>query len=332
MRHFDVFNGDADGICALHQLRLVDPQESELVTGVKRDITLLSRVAPSTGDIVTVLDVSLDSNRADLIRVLDVGAQVHWFDHHFAGEIPTGGALEAHIDTASDVCTSLLVDRHLGGRYRAWAIVAAFGDGLNTTGQRMASEAGFPDTDTAVLARLGECLNYNAYGESVADLWFAPDALYRVMHQFVEPLAFIRSSPEFDQLDEGYRQDLAQAKALRPYRESAQGTIFMLPEAAWARRVIGVLANQLAQASPSRAHALLSQNSGGCYTVSVRAPVARPAGADTLCRKFATGGGRKAAAGINALPDADLDRFAAEFDSAFRTEQLHHRVSLAPAS
>ena len=30
MRYHDVFNGDADGICALHPLRLADPVESTL--------------------------------------------------------------------------------------------------------------------------------------------------------------------------------------------------------------------------------------------------------------------------------------------------------------
>ena len=36
MADFDVFNGDADGICALQQLRLSRPLASTLVTGVKR--------------------------------------------------------------------------------------------------------------------------------------------------------------------------------------------------------------------------------------------------------------------------------------------------------
>jgi hypothetical protein len=35
---YDVFNGDADGICALVQLRLAKPIQSNLITGVKRDI------------------------------------------------------------------------------------------------------------------------------------------------------------------------------------------------------------------------------------------------------------------------------------------------------
>jgi hypothetical protein len=41
---YDVFNGDADGICALHQLRLANPRDAVLLTGVKRDIALLQRV------------------------------------------------------------------------------------------------------------------------------------------------------------------------------------------------------------------------------------------------------------------------------------------------
>ena len=43
--NIDVFNGDADGICALIQYRLAYPEKSTLVTGVKRDIKLLEKVA-----------------------------------------------------------------------------------------------------------------------------------------------------------------------------------------------------------------------------------------------------------------------------------------------
>ncbi len=38
---YDIFNGDADGICALLQLRKAEPRDAQLVTGVKRDINLL---------------------------------------------------------------------------------------------------------------------------------------------------------------------------------------------------------------------------------------------------------------------------------------------------
>jgi oligoribonuclease NrnB/cAMP/cGMP phosphodiesterase (DHH superfamily) len=127
---FDVFNGDADGICALHQLRLVEPRTSTLVTGVKRDIALLKRVSAGSGDRVTALDISLNKNREPLLRLLDAGAVVDYFDHHQADDIPLHPHLHAYIDTGAEWCTSLLVNRHLGGKHLIWAVVAAFGDNL----------------------------------------------------------------------------------------------------------------------------------------------------------------------------------------------------------
>jgi hypothetical protein len=67
-----------------------------------------------------------------------------------------------------------------------------------------------------------------------------------------------------------------------------------------------------------RAHAVITPSRYGDYSVSVRAPLANPQGADTLCMSFETGGGRKAAGGINKLPkdalDTFLDRFAKQFN------------------
>ena len=70
MKSIDVFNGDADGICALHQLRLADPKDSTLITGVKRDIALVKQVQAEADDSVTILDISLDKNRDDGVNVV----------------------------------------------------------------------------------------------------------------------------------------------------------------------------------------------------------------------------------------------------------------------
>ena len=104
MRQIDVFNGDADGLCALHQLRLAEPADAELVTGLKRDIELLARVRADADCEITVLDISLDRNRAALERLLGEGARLRWFDHHYAGHAPTHPRLELHIDPAPSVC------------------------------------------------------------------------------------------------------------------------------------------------------------------------------------------------------------------------------------
>src|SRR5678816_2571129 len=100
--NYDVFNGDADGLCALHQLRLAYPVKAELITGVKRDIKLLDRVQAVAGDQVTVLDISLDSNRARLMQLLEAAVHVEYFDHHYAGEIPPHINLVSHIDVSTD--------------------------------------------------------------------------------------------------------------------------------------------------------------------------------------------------------------------------------------
>ena len=163
MKYFDVFNGDADGICALHQLRLARPVDSTLVTGVKRDISLLKQVQAEQGDHVTVLDISLDKNRDDLVRVLDEGASVIYFDHHFAGEIPENDSLECHIDTDANVCSSLLVNEYLDGRYLPWAVTAAYGDNLFSSAEQAAGPLNLREDELEALKLLGTCINYNGY-------------------------------------------------------------------------------------------------------------------------------------------------------------------------
>ena len=83
MNFIDVFNGDADGLCALQQLRLAQPVNSTLITGVKRDIELLKQVQATPDDVVTVLDISLGKNREPLLTLLEQGIQVNYFDHHY---------------------------------------------------------------------------------------------------------------------------------------------------------------------------------------------------------------------------------------------------------
>jgi hypothetical protein len=317
MSHFDVFNGDADGLCALHQLRLARPTDGTLVTGVKRDIALLARVPAGCGDTVTVLDVSLNTNRAPLGALLEKGVRIEYFDHHFPGVIPDHPALQAVIDTGPEVCTSLLVDRHLGGEHRAWAVVGAFGDNLHAAAIRAAAPLALDEAQLNLLRELGEYLNYNAYGETVEDLHFPPDRLYRLLHCYADPFAFIAQEPAFRKLRQGYADDMALSEALRPEMESPGCALYILPDAAWSRRASGPLGNRLARQAPRRAHAVLTPRRDGGYTVSVRAPLAAPTGADELCRRFETGGGRKGAAGINHLPEGRLSEFVAQFRLAF---------------
>jgi hypothetical protein len=317
MKYIDVFNGDADGICALHQLRLAEPVESTLVTGVKRDINLLKRVDAEKGDKVTVLDISLDKNREGLNRLLDVGAEVLYFDHHFAGDIPEHNNLETHIDTDANMCSSLLMNAYLHGKYLTWAVTATFGDNLFNAAENAAGPLNLTVDQLEELKLLGTCINYNGYGATLDDLIYTPDALYRLIEPYADPFDFIQNEAGYQTLLNGYYDDVAQAKSIQPEYTSETHALYILPNAKWARRMSGVFANQLAQDNPNRAHAMLTQQSDGGFLVSVRAPLNNKTGADELCRQFDTGGGRKAAAGINHLPEADYERFMKAFIEAF---------------
>ncbi|KJS04093.1 MAG: acetyltransferase [Gammaproteobacteria bacterium BRH_c0] len=320
MTDYDIFNGDADGICSLVQLRLAEPRDAVLITGVKRDIDLLKQVKQvNAGDRITILDVSMDKNRADLDRVLAAGASVFYVDHHFPGDDqPSSTALTAIINEAADVCTSLLVDNHLKGAYRGWAIVGAFGDNLRKSALGLAKNSGYSEEELTRLEDLGIYINYNGYGSNLEDLHFTPEELYRKVLPFKDPLDFIRQGgADFEKLETGYHQDMKMAAELPPEKATDKTAVFMLPDVPWARRVSGVYSNDLANNHPDRAHAILTLRKDGQYLVSVRAPLSNKTGAVDLCKQFPTGGGRAAAAGINELPADMLGQFIDTFTAFY---------------
>jgi len=318
MRKIDCFNGDADGICALTQLRLAKPAESELITGVKRDIKLLDRVQATAGDQVTVLDVSLDKNRSGLEQVLESGASIFYCDHHFAGDIPTHPKLETLINTSADVCTSLLINQSLKGQYLEWAVVGTFGDNLKKSARGLAKPLSLDSKQLEQLENLGVYLNYNGYGATLDDLYFHPADLFKLTSKHASAFGFMIDDAEtFGTLENGYHQDMSKAAEVKPFFDVEHAAVFELPNQAWARRVSGVYGNDLANQAPSKAHAIITQREQGGYVVSVRAPLDNKHGADEICRQFETGGGRAAAAGINILESSDVERFTKVFSDFY---------------
>lgn len=308
MANIDVFNGDADGICSLVQLRLANPQESELVTGVKRDINLLKHVDAGNGDDLTVLDISMQKNQEDLARLLTNGASVFYADHHNLGEMMEHPKLSAHVNISPSVCTALIVDKFLGGQFHLWAITGAYGDNLIKVADELAHKHGLAKVQAEQLHELGKYLNYNSYGASLDDLFYHPAYLYRECVQFYNPLDFIKqNNPVFEKLKTGYQQDCALAKKLEPSYQTPSVTVFTLPNEIWARRVSGIFSNQLSNDNPKRAHVILTEKIDGDYLVSIRAPLIELEGADEIASQFRTGGGRKGAAGINSLPKDELN-------------------------
>ncbi len=310
VRHFDVCNGDADGLCAVLQWRLAHRRPATLITGLKRELDLLQRVRAAPGDEVLVCDLSMQRNLDALQRLLDAGVTVHYFDHHKVDAVPRHPALHAHIDFDARVCTSLLMDRALGGRFRRWALVGAYGDNLGGVADDGAIALGLDETARTALRALGESINYNAYGETAADQAIAPQRLYALMQRFEDPLQFLREEAIGHELDALRRADLQAGLAQASQKAGGTARVVWLPDEKWSRRVIGVLANAWAQREPALGHAVLMADARGGHVVSLRAPLSAPGGADGLCRPFG-GGGRAGAAGIDHLPAAELPRFLA---------------------
>ncbi len=314
MQRIDVCNGDADGLCAVLQWRLHEPAPAALVTGLKRDIGLLERVHAAPGDEVLVCDISMQRNRGALLRLLDQGVRVRYFDHHAVRDVPVHPNLECHLETSPQVCTSLLMDRHLRGAFHAWALVGAYGDNLSEVADALAAAAGMPSQDRTSLRALGEAINYNAYGDDERDVRIAPASLYQVMARYADPLDMLLHDSVAQQLDALRRADLELAVAVAPHWQNDRACVVVLPDAPWSRRVIGTLANWLALEHPQRAHAVLKPLQDDGFEVSVRAPLIAPNGADRLCSRFG-GSGRARAAGIDCLPPDALERFIGEFSS-----------------
>jgi len=320
MAYYDVFNGDADGVLSLVQLRLAEPRQSTLVTGVKRDVSLLKRVNAEAGDTVTVLDISAEKNIDALNAALNGGASVLYVDHHRAPEMPASNALEAHIDLDPNTCTALIVNDLLDGRYVEWAIAAAYGDNMIARADALVSEQGICEADAAFLKDLGILVNYNGYGSSLDALHYDPAELFKLLVVHPSPY-LLREEPSsvYWSLKAKYEQDMANVGAVKPLCETSVSAAFELPDEAWAKRVSGVYGNDLANAYPSRAHAVFTANpDGATYTVSLRAPLDNKQGAGDICSSFVTGGGRAAAAGVNALPVEQKQSFIDAVEAYYR--------------
>ncbi len=308
-KHYFVFNGDADGICAAHQFYLSRPVDVIPVTGVKRDISLLKKIESLQNASIAVFDIAVEKNFPELEKLLTNGCSIRWFDHHVSDPLPRHDHLTCHIDTSPLVNTSFLVSQYLA-RPSSWAIVGLCGDNILKTAEGLAKDLDLSGSDYSRLYEAGELLNYNAYGESTDDLHIHPAELLAGMAPYENAFDYLHDTSAVDQLRDGMKTDLDQAESIKPITEG----VFIFPNEKWARRVIGVFANRKIRETPDTACAVLieKQNSAS-FVVSVRSPLDSKKSAAALCARFPTGGGRIKAAGINQLPHDQLSQFIEGF-------------------
>ena len=312
MKTYFVFNGDADGICAAHQLYLKKPQQFEAITGVKRDIALLKKIEQVSDSSINVFDIAVEKNLPFLSRLFEQNCKILWFDHHISHELPEHGNIDYHIQTETDVNTSLIVSRFLGEPVSPWAVVGLFGDNMSKPAEAKAKNLGLNGSQTRDLKKMGELLNYNAYGSTIADLHFHPAEILERMKPYSDPQLFMQEETVIEELEKGHKADfqkIEQAEWLTP-------NIVRLPDEKWARRVVGDFAYQLVRDDPDKDFAVLL-TMGENYQVSIRTSVKSSKNAGEFCLQFPTGGGRASAAGINALPTVLLNDFVDRFNGYF---------------
>ena len=116
-------------------------------------------------------------------------------------------------------------------------------------------------------------------------------------------------------LRQGQFEDLS----LASHAELLAPGVLLFPNEKWARRLVGVYANQLANESLDRTHAVLVEKTNGReVVVSVRSAKKGNQSAAQLCKHFPTGGGRLKAAGINALAKDQIPDFVVQFKQFFQ--------------
>lgn len=339
-RRVFLFNGDADGIVGQHILGLETGRPDLRITGRKRDIELLKRAPPLEQGELHVLDVSLRRNLDALNALLPVldrgGLRITWYDHHDPGEPPAHPALNLHINQAPETCTAVIVNAVLGRKQPLWAAMAAFGDNLPATASALASAGGASAHEAALLRRVGVLINYNAYGDEPGDALFEAVELAERMELCASALDFCWEQSIIGPLAAQFDADRERFQELAPLVETPAAGAFLVPDQPFGRRYGATWANERVMQNPGQALAVLHPRKDGSYTVSIRAPrdwrggvggvggvgiatggKAAPSAAD-LASEFPTGGGRKLAAGIDALPADLLERFTDRFQEFYK--------------
>ncbi len=319
--HF-LFNGDADGILAQHIWELQGHRPLSRITGLKRDIELLQRLPSDAEGDVHVFDISLKKNH-EALRTLLTKPDIHvtWFDHHEPGAPLDHPRLTRHIHESANTCTGIIVNAYLKHRFPLWAAAAAFGDNLPEAARALVANERLSQTQIQALEELGFLLNYNAYGESEADVHTPAVQVAELLSPFTDPFEFLAATDLIPQLREQFQHDKLQALGSQPALDSKHAVAYVLPGERWARRYASSWANTLAQEQPQRAQAMCMGNQDGTYMVSIRSPRAwgdKGPSAAVLASEFPTGGGRRLAAGINRLPADRLETFLKRFAEYYR--------------
>jgi len=315
MSYYDFFNGDADGIISLHQYRMHYPKDSEVFTGVKRDVKLLRHCTDIKNSKLTVFDISLLSNKDYVDTILNNGNTIRWFDHHEPGETELGENFEIFVDADPNCCTNILVDKYVDGLYRPWTICGAYGDNLHEQAQKL--NPNFSKENLLKLKEIGETLNYNGYGNEESDLTVHPKDVYLDIKDYESPFQYREKSEVYNKIFTQMKSDESELSSSDILHDTETGKVILLPNSKASIRYSGIYSNQQTTENPDKAFAILTLVNDDNYRISIRSPKSNPFGASKLALQFPTGGGREKAAGVNELPKTELHTFIDKFEEVY---------------
>ncbi len=291
------------------------PKDSEVFTGVKRDVKLLRHCTNIENARFTVFDISLLSNRDNVNTILNKGNSIRWFDHHEPGDTDLGDDFEIFVDADPNCCTNILVDKFLEGLYRPWTICGAYGDNLHEQAEKL--NPCFNESSMSQLKEIGETLNYNGYGNKESDLTVHPKDVYLDIKNYESPFQYRDKSDVYYKIHTQMKSDEAELSSSEIMHDTQTGKVILLPDSRASIRYSGIYSNEQTTNNPDKAFAILTLVDGENYRISIRSPKTNPYGASKLALQFPTGGGREKAAGVNELPISELNQFIEKFEEVY---------------
>lgn len=303
-RAFDVCAGNADALCAVLQWRLHEPKVTHMVSGPLCVTDSLGSFHALPDDDLLVCNVPLEVRQASGLHAQARKARVQYLDCRGRTTGHVQSQLQGPSSSAAMVCTSLLVNHLLGGKYGGWALVGAYGSTVTMGADTQAMRLGCSDSEREYLRRLGESISYNAEVLHPRHIYLEPANLYARLARYEDPLDFLQAEALADDLDGVRQSDLQKALAWRPYWKDAHASVYVLPDVDWASRVARQLKLRLASLDPDRAIAVLSPAEAGGFRVAVQPGI--------KVRKSATA--KKWL--IEHLPQNEVDNFVGAFSAS----------------
>ena len=283
-----VHDGDGDGVGAAAIWLIGNPVEYLSITNRRKfDIALVQRVSDNfpaaslAGKKVAVFDLDAESNRQDLEKLADSGADIEFYDHHTrdASILPVQAKVYFQKDDRGN-CTATVAyeiagkQGHLNSTSNRQKAIQLAILGLVNDGKGSAAEKfGSPDVDEETrksLTKYGRAINFGS-GSAMLD----STGLLIGLDQSGLPVQFLRESPEINGLVDYRQKTLDNLMARAERRSFGDIKLYLLPHSSPDDKEIALgayndLVTSLMNNDPDHAHVMALQTPDSKWRVAFR--------------------------------------------------------------